>query len=43
MKAYTFSEARETFATVLEEAERDGCRNPEARRRYIPIIARTQV
>ncbi len=24
MKAYTYSEARENFATVLEEAERDG-------------------
>jgi hypothetical protein len=24
MQAYTYSEARENFATVLEEAERDG-------------------
>jgi hypothetical protein len=24
MKAYTYSEARENFASVLEEAERDG-------------------
>ena len=24
MKTYTYSEARENFATVLEEAERDG-------------------
>jgi antitoxin (DNA-binding transcriptional repressor) of toxin-antitoxin stability system len=24
MNVYTYSEARETFATVLEEAERDG-------------------
>lgn len=31
MKAYTFSEAREKFATVLDEAERDGA--VEIRRR----------
>ena len=31
MKAYTYSEARENFATVLEEAERDGA--VEIRRR----------
>jgi antitoxin (DNA-binding transcriptional repressor) of toxin-antitoxin stability system len=31
MKAYTYSEAREKFATVLEEAERDGA--VEIRRR----------
>jgi antitoxin Phd len=31
MKAYTYSEAREHFATVLEEAERDGA--VEIRRR----------
>jgi len=31
MKAYTLSEARENFATVLEEAERDGA--VEIRRR----------
>ena len=31
MKAYTYSEARENFASVLEEAERDGA--VEIRRR----------
>ena len=31
MKAYTYSEARENFASVLEEAERDGA--VEKRRR----------
>jgi len=31
VKAYTYSEAREKFATVLEEAERDGA--VEIRRR----------
>jgi antitoxin (DNA-binding transcriptional repressor) of toxin-antitoxin stability system len=31
MKAYTYSEARKNFATVLEEAERDGA--VEIRRR----------
>ncbi|MGB7148445.1 MAG: hypothetical protein WBD45_04790 [Terriglobales bacterium] len=31
MKAYTYSEAREKFATALEEAERDGA--VEIRRR----------
>jgi antitoxin (DNA-binding transcriptional repressor) of toxin-antitoxin stability system len=31
MKAYTFSEARENFATVLDEAARDGA--VEIRRR----------
>ncbi len=31
MKAYTYSEARQKFATVLEEAERDGA--VEIRRR----------
>jgi prevent-host-death family protein len=31
VKAYTYSEARENFATVLEEAERDGA--VEIRRR----------
>jgi antitoxin (DNA-binding transcriptional repressor) of toxin-antitoxin stability system len=31
MKAYTYSEARENFASVLEEAERDG--GVEIRRR----------
>ena len=31
MKAYTYSEAREKFATLLEEAERDGA--VEIRRR----------
>lgn len=31
MKAYTYSEAREKFSTVLEEAERDGA--VEIRRR----------
>jgi len=31
MKSYTYSEARENFATVLEEAERDGA--VEIRRR----------
>ncbi|MGA7286603.1 MAG: type II toxin-antitoxin system prevent-host-death family antitoxin [Terriglobales bacterium] len=31
MKAYAYSEAREKFATVLEEAERDGA--VEIRRR----------
>jgi antitoxin (DNA-binding transcriptional repressor) of toxin-antitoxin stability system len=31
MKAYTYSEARENFAPVLEEAERDGA--VEIRRR----------
>lgn len=31
MKAYTFSEARENFASVLEEAEREGA--VEIRRR----------
>jgi prevent-host-death family protein len=31
MKAYTYSEAREKFASVLEEAERDGA--VEIRRR----------
>jgi PHD/YefM family antitoxin component YafN of YafNO toxin-antitoxin module len=35
MKVYAYSEAREKFATVLEEAE--------ARRRGISIIARTEV
>jgi antitoxin (DNA-binding transcriptional repressor) of toxin-antitoxin stability system len=31
MKSYTYSEAREKFATILEEAERDGA--VEIRRR----------
>ena len=31
MKAYTYSEARENFASILEEAERDGA--VEIRRR----------
>ena len=31
MKAYTYSEARENFASVLEQAERDG--SVEIRRR----------
>jgi len=34
MKAYTYSEARENFASVLEEAERDGA--VEIRRREDP-------
>ena len=34
MKAYTYSDARENFASVLEEAERDGA--VEIRRREDP-------
>ena len=43
MKAYTYSDARENFATVLEEAERDGAVEIRRRRSGISIITRTKV
>jgi hypothetical protein len=41
MKAYTYSEARENFASVLEEAERYGA--VEIRRRGFSHSARSEV